>query len=43
VRGFIRLWHRLFGALERRNLCSNHPSLNVFKLYKLGYYLSLKD
>lgn len=43
IRWFIRLWHRLFGALERRNLCSNHPSLSVFKLYKLGYYLSLKD
>lgn len=37
----IRLWHRLFGQLERRNLCGPHPSLHVFKLYKLGYYLSI--
>ena len=43
VRRVLRLWHRLFGALERRNLCGNHPILPLFKLYKLGYYLSLKD
>ncbi len=41
VRSAIRLWHRLLGPLERRNLCGSHPRLNVFKLYKLGYYLSL--
>ena len=38
---FIRLWHRLFGAIERRNLCGSRPYLLVFKLYRLGYYLSL--
>ncbi len=37
----IRLWHRLFGAAERRNLCGTSPSLTLFKYYKLGYYLSL--
>ena len=37
----IRLWHRLFGRAERRCLCSSHPSLLVFKLYRLGYFLSL--
>ena len=37
----IRLWHRLFGAIERRNLCGSRPYLFVFKLYRLGYYLSL--
>lgn len=42
VRGLIRLWHRLFGGLERRLLCSRHPNLTVFKLYKLGYYLQIK-
>ena len=42
VRGIIRLWHRLFGPMERRNLCGSHPSLRLFKLYKLGYYMNLK-
>lgn len=41
IRCLLRWWHRLFGRLERRQLCSSHPSLRVFKLYKLGYYLSL--
>ena len=41
VRSAIRLWHRLFGSLERRNLCGKRPSLTVFKLYKLGYFLTL--
>ncbi|MBQ9356311.1 MAG: glycosyltransferase family 2 protein [Prevotella sp.] len=39
VRWLIRLWHRLFGKLERRNLCGKHPSLRIFKLYKLGYFM----
>ena len=38
----IRLWHRLFRKAERRNLCGSRPSLLVFKLYRLGYYLSLQ-
>ena len=37
----FRLWHRLFQKAERRNLCSSRPSLLVFKLYRLGYFLSL--
>ena len=37
----MRLWHRVFGATERRNLCGSRPYLFVFKLYRLGYYLSL--
>lgn len=37
----IRLWHRLFGWWERRNLTGSHPRLWIFKLYKLGYFLSL--
>ncbi len=41
VRRLLRLWHRLFGSCERRNLCGRHPSLRLFKLYKLGYYLTL--
>ena len=41
VRWLIRLWHWLFGRLERKNLCGLKPSLRLFKLYKLGYYLNL--
>ena len=37
----IRTWHRLFGGMERRNLCGSRPSLSLFKIYKLGYYLTL--
>ena len=36
----IRRSHRLFGPLIRRNLCSTHPSLRLFSLYKLGYFLT---
>lgn len=39
----IRLFHRLFGSLERRHLCGNRPSLRVFDLYRLGYYLNQED
>lgn len=38
----MRLWHTLFYSMEKRNLIGNHPSLFIFKLYKLGYYMSLK-
>lgn len=41
VEAALRTWHRLFGKLERRSLCGRHPNLTVFKLYKLGYYLTL--
>ncbi len=37
----IRWWHRLFGAIERKHLTGRHPSLWVFYLYKIGYFLSL--
>ena len=36
----IRRLHRLFGPLIRRNLCSTQPSLRLFSLYKLGYFLN---
>lgn len=39
----IRLWHSVFGRLERRNLTSKHPRLWLYTLYRLGYYSSLKD
>ena len=37
----IRWWHRLFGNIERKYLTSRHPSLFVFNLYKIGYFLSI--
>lgn len=43
VRWLIRLWHRCFGRLERRNLCGKKPSLRIFKLYKLGYFLTISN
>lgn len=41
ILSLIRLWHRLFQKAERRNLCGSRPSLFVFKLYRLGYFLHL--
>ena len=41
VRWIIRLWHRIFGNMERRNLCGSKPILKLFALYRLGYYLTL--
>lgn len=38
----FRLFHRIFGPLERRNLCGNRPSLLLLKLYKLGLYFTLR-
>lgn len=37
----LRLWHRLFAGIERRNLLSDHPSLRLFALYKLGYFATI--
>lgn len=37
----IRWWHQLFGAIERKHLTGRHPSLWVFNMYKIGYFLSL--
>ena len=36
----MRLFYRLFRGTMLRNLLSRHPSLFVFNLYKLGYFLS---
>ena len=41
VSWLIRLWHRLFAVFERRNLCGKHPSLTIFKLYKIGYFMTI--
>ena len=37
----FRKFHALCKGWELMNLCSNKPSLFIFKLYKLGYYVSL--
>lgn len=37
----VRLWHRMFSGLERRNLLGRHPNLMLFQLYKTGYFMSL--
>lgn len=39
--GSFRKFHALCKGWELMNLCSNKPSLFIFKLYKLGYYVSL--
>ena len=39
--GVVVLWHYLFSTIERKSLCGHHPRLWVFRIYKLGYYLSL--
>ncbi len=36
----VRTFHHLFHRLEYRQLCSTSPSLFVFKLYKLGYFMT---
>ena len=41
ILSLIRLFHQLFGNLIRRNLCGSHPSLRLFGLYKLGYFLTI--
>lgn len=38
----VRCMHRLFGQLERCLLSGNRPKLFMLKLYKLGYYASLR-
>lgn len=39
----LRLWHRVFGNIERRNLAGAKPSLTVLKIYKLGFFTTIKD
>lgn len=37
----VRLFHKIFGSLLRRNLTGSKPFLPLFNIYKLGYYASL--
>lgn len=34
----VMLFHRMFGPAIKRNLCSQHPNLHLFNIYKLGAY-----
>ena len=43
IRSLIRLWHRVFGNMERRKLCGHSPILKLFSLYRLGYYLTIGE
>ena len=38
----IDLWHWISKGWEYRLLAGNSPSLTVFALYRLGYFMSLK-
>ena len=39
----IRLWHQMFGAIERKLLTSRHETpLWLFSLYRVGYFLNIK-
>ena len=38
----MRVFHQMFHRLEYRNLCGKYPSLFLFKLYKLSYYMMLQ-
>lgn len=38
----IKTWHKAMARRERLNLTGRHPNLTIFKIYKLGFYLSLK-
>ena len=41
LRPLIARWHRVMGPLERRNLIGQHPSIAIFYLYKLGYFVNI--
>jgi hypothetical protein len=38
----LRMLYRCFGKSIRSQLAGTHPSLFLFKIYKLGYYLNYK-
>ena len=38
----FRLFFRLWGGVERASLCGRSPKLWLLRLYKVGYYLSLR-
>lgn len=40
--GCVRLWHKLFGRLERKNLVGRHPNLALFNLWRMGTFFAQK-
>jgi glycosyltransferase involved in cell wall biosynthesis len=42
-RPLVRYLHRHYRLWERRLLTGNHPSLLLFNLYRLGYFLSIRS
>ena len=38
----IRLWHGISSRWERRVLTGAHPRLTLFKIYRIGYFLTLQ-
>ncbi len=36
----IKVWHMVFGKIERKFLTGNRPNLKVFNIYRIGYFLS---
>jgi glycosyltransferase involved in cell wall biosynthesis len=38
----FKIFHYIFGKIERKNLTGNRPVLFLYNIYKLGYYVSLK-
>jgi len=43
ILSLIRCWHKVFGSWEKKLLSGKRPSLQVFTLYRLGYYLTIKS
>ena len=37
----IKVWHWMFGKLERKNLTGNRPWAKLFNIYRLGYFLTI--
>jgi hypothetical protein len=37
----IKVWHRMFGKLERKNLTGRRPCVKLFNIYRLGYFLTI--
>lgn len=37
----VKIWHKLFGNMEKKNLIGQNPKMIIFKLYKLGFFIML--
>lgn len=36
----VKVWHSLFGSIERKLLVGNMPNLTIFNMYRMGYFIS---